>query len=152
MVIDAIATAIDDVSDPAARPRLKKCLPLLRAALERVDTRRDGLTVVAATPWGAAVKNADAWPQFEPSPLTQADATMALLRAIEGDDDDDIMLVALALLLGRRGRAAQEEDATAIVAAGGCPVVVALLEREENTVTLLITTAAMPAQAAATLH
>jgi hypothetical protein len=150
-VIDQIAAVIDDVSDPAARPRLRKCLPFLSEAVEHIDARvaRGRLVIAAASKHGAIVVAADGWPRTTKSKLTKGDVALALGAAIDSRDASDI-LTGLTIILGRAGLEAHELDAAQIVEDGGQPLVVALVEREKTSVTLLITTVSLPA--AATVH
>ena len=71
--------------DPAAKPRLRKCLPFLRTAVESLDPRvRPGnLLIACATPNGATVLTASEWPQIDRSKLKRRDVALALSGAIE---------------------------------------------------------------------
>jgi hypothetical protein len=148
MMIDVIATMIDGVGVPAARPRLRKCLPPLAEAVENIDARatRGRLLIAAATPEGAMVMAADGWPQIDRSKLTRGDAARAVVTAIEMGEGDAI-ITSLTILLGRAGSTGARRRADhggRRPAAGGRPD-----QREQNDVTLLITTVAIPT---ATVH
>jgi len=138
-----IAALIEEVHDPAARPRLRECLPFLRSAVESVDVdQAPGTLVIAcATPRAATVISTDGWPRLGASTLSKSDAVLAVTRAIESHatDNADIIVTGLSLLLGRKGREAAELDAAQIIEDGGKPMLVGLLQREGKTITLLIT-------------
>lgn len=156
-MIAELSEVIDHVRDPAARPRLRRCLPFLRSAVDRIDTRATsgGLMIAAATANGAAVLSAaDGWPQINSSTLKTGDVALALTAAIESQemDEGDVIITGLTLLLGKTGLEAQALDAAQIVADGGQPLVVALIERERTSVTVLVTTIALNVHDGATVH
>ena len=49
MIDDVMDDVIDTMRDPAAKPRLRKCIPFLRSAVECIDARkaRGGLMIAA---------------------------------------------------------------------------------------------------------
>jgi len=150
-----IAALIEEVHDPAARPRLRECLPFLRSAVESVDVdQAPGTLVIAcATPRAATVISTEGWPRIGRSSVSKSNAVLATIKAIESHatDNAEIIIGGLSVLLGRKGREAAELDAAQIIADGGKPMLVGLLQREGKSITLLITVIAI-ARESTTVH
>jgi hypothetical protein len=156
-MIDSVAQLIEDVDDPVARPRLRRCLPYLFEAVANFDASAASgrLVIAAATPKGAVVLAAEDWPDVKRSKLKRGDVALALSAAIECKDnwEGDTILIGLTVMLGRAGLGAQAADAALIRQDGKQPLVVALVERQPKTVTMLVTTVALPTGAdGATVH
>jgi hypothetical protein len=144
MIEDAIRAAINATTDEAARPRLRRCLPMLLRALAEWGGAPGGIfTMAIATPQRGLVLRAHGdWPQLAEQTADRKSAVaLALVQAIEtpGYQGDDAV-AAIAALLGRAGLAAARADRERIAGRGRTPLVVALVEQDSTATMVLVTT------------
>ena len=149
-MIDVLVRAAIDAADENVRPRLRRCLPMLLAAVADWGGSPVGdITLACATPRHAMVLHADGdWPELDEAKFQKGDVALALVGAIESHKSDGI-IAGTAVLLGEAGLAAARADHERISKAGATPLVVTLVECDGSSVTMMTTTIAMPP---ATVH
>jgi hypothetical protein len=139
-MLDEVQIAIDGAAiAPDTELRLQPCLKWLAEALGNCAPV-DALMVASATPRGALVFAAEAWPIVNyDEPVDDAKVALAVHQASEGGTRGDIVLRGLTRLLGRSGLAAAAKDAACIISQGGFPLVVLLTEHTGTHVTVVST-------------
>ena len=96
-MIDVLVRAAIDAADENVRPRLRRCLPMLLAAVADWGGSPVGdITLACATPRHAMVLHADGdWPELDEAKFQKGDVALALVGAIESHKADGIIAVLL---------------------------------------------------------
>ena len=146
-MIDVLVRAAIDAADENVRTRLRRCLPMLLAAVADWGGSPVGeFVLAAATPNHALVlRPAGGWPDVDESKFQKGEVARVLVEAIESSTyRGTAILGATAALLGQAGVAAARADQERISKAGATPLVVTLVECDGSSVTMMTTTIAMP--------
>ena len=156
-MLDEISAALEIVS-PAARKRLRRCVPRLMEAMTTFDGcgPAGGLVLACSTPrCGIVLRAPGGWPQFDPTRLAaidRADAALALAEAIESPPSTDTLnqlITASTVVLGEQALAAHAKDVAKIVQSGRLPLTVLLVDRRGRNVAMIATAVGLEA---ATVH